>query len=463
MKRKYLAVLMAMVLSFGVVACGGNASVDNVANNVSQSEETPVEETATEEIAEENDAEEADESAEAAVDETKEETEEVNEVVEENVVATDSSPEEAFEFARNLKVGYNLGNTLDAFTASANLSNDLASETCWGNPETTKELIDLIKECGFTSIRIPVSWHNHIEVSDSDGDGVDEMTINEAWLERVKTIVDWAIEDDMYAIINIHHDNHQDITSGEINYIPDYENEEFAIWYTSGVWEIVADYFKDYDEHLIFEAQNEPRLVNDDEHQWWYDPSNAHCKEAADVINKINQNFVDIVRNSGGNNVDRYLMVPAYCASIDALKADTFVLPTDTASNKLMVAFHAYVPYEFALSTDMSNDKFAKNTKMSTYAIDKALENVDKAIMSQGIPVVLGEFGCREKNDNTDSRVQYYEYYVDKCHEYGIPCFVWDNGCSSGDGERFALIDRKNLSVLYQPVVDAITKSWPND
>lgn len=385
-------------------------------------------------------------------DEGKNELSDESEVVETDVNVSEklieSTPEEALEFAKNLKAGWNLGNTLDSFIEGQH--NQINSEVCWGNPKTTKEMFGLVKEVGFSTVRIPVSWHNHAQISE-DGN---HLIIDREWLDRVKEVVDYGIDSGLYVIINIHHDNEPE---GKYGYIPDYANKDQALWYVTEVWTQVATYFKDYDEHLIFESLNEPRLTNDPTHEWWFDKNDSHCLEAADVINEMNQKVVDIVRASGGNNVNRYVCVPGYCAQIAAENTEFFVLPEDPASYKLMVAYHAYVPYDFALNPDMSFDTFDKNAAAIeiNYNIDIA-----KKFMKKGIPVVLGEYGAREKNGNISERVAYYDFYVKKCADAGIPSIVWDNGAFTGSGERFGLMDRNNLSFKYPEIINAIVGAY---
>lgn len=406
-----------------------------------------------EEISKEIEVAKSSDEQPAATKEAKEEptpTEEPkeDEKMTEDIKFTESTPEEALAFAANMKAGWNLGNTLDAnINGQHNLLN---SETCWGNPKTTKDIFVTVKNAGFSTVRIPVSWHNHVKLS-SDGQ---HLNIDEEWLRRVKEVVDYAIDSDLYVIINIHHDN---IPEGKLGYIPDYANEEQAMWYISEIWSQVAPYFKDYDEHLIFEAMNEPRLTNDSTHEWWLEKDNQHCKEAVDVINKLNQSFIDIVRSSGGNNPDRYVMIPGYCATMAGLRNDGFVLPEDPASYKLMLAFHAYIPYDFVMNPDLSFDKFDREQAGIdiNYNCDSA-----KKFMKKGIPVVLGEYGAVEKNGNLSERVAYYEFYTKKNAAAGIPSIVWDNGFFEGNGERFGLLDRRANEFRYPDIVNAIVGAY---
>lgn len=207
---------------------------------------------------------------------------------------------ECFRFVKDMKTGWNLGNTLDAYSQGKMYGDDISSEEIWGNPVTTKEMIDTLKNTGFRTVRIPVTWHNHVT---DDGNG---PVISEAWLDRVQEVVDYAYDNGMYVILNTHHDNTANI-EGEGGYYPDTAHAEESDRYIRGIWTQVAERFKDYDEHLIFESLNEPRLAGTD-YEWNFNAGVAECKDAAGSINRLNQLFVDTVRATGGNNVERYLI-----------------------------------------------------------------------------------------------------------------------------------------------------------
>ena len=225
----------------------------------------------------------------------------------------------AVDFVENMKIGWVLGNTFDAYT-DENKADEMAYESDWCGIVTTKEMIDAVKAAGFETIRIPVSWHNHVS---DDG----KYTISEAWLNRVQEVVDYAMDNDMYIILNIHHDN-----STKYMY-PSQEYLEQSKAYVGSIWTQVAERFADYDEHLIMESLNEPRLV-DTNYEWWLDLNNQECVEAVQCINELNQVFVDTVRASGGYNADRYLLVPGYDASLQGATNEYFELPQDTAENQ---------------------------------------------------------------------------------------------------------------------------------
>lgn len=464
MYRKVIALVLCAAMVLGT--CGCTATLKTTKNNTGDaseiSESASVDGTGEEGTSAENvdeKAESKDAAKETADGTAKEGTDEATEgdveetegnVITEEILSqvTSSSQEEALEFAKNMKAGWNLGNTLDAWNKGEH--NSLNSETCWGNPVTTKEMLQAVKDGGFTTVRIPVSWHNHLTEA-ADG----SLVIDPEWLARVKEVVDYAYDAGLYVIINIHHDN---IPEGKFGYIPDEAQEEQAKFYVNQIWSQVAPYFKDYDEHLIFEALNEPRLTNDSSHEWWYEASNAKCKAAARIINEMNQDFVNIVRSSGGNNVNRYLMVTGYCASMNALKAKEYTLPEDPASYKLMISLHAYIPYDFALNPDMSLDKFDK--QQAALDFKYLTDTMNKLFLSQGVPVVLSEFGAMDKNGNLSDRVEYYNTYVSKLSAAGMPCVVWDNGFFDSGDEYFGLLDRKALNFRYPEILDAIVSQY---
>ncbi len=351
---------------------------------------------------------------------------------------------EALAFVRNLKIGWNLGNTFDATRDGGYSENEMSLETAWVGAKTTKEMIQMVKDAGFETLRIPVSWHNHF----TD----DNFTISEQWLDRVQEVVDWALDLDMYVILNTHHDVEPE------GYYPTPDRLEASKTYISRVWSQLSERFADYDEHLIFESMNEPRMKGTN-YEWWLDKNNQSCKDSVDCINQLNQVFVDTVRAGGSSNAGRYLMVPAYCAAPENAADDAFVLPSDTAENKLIVSVHAYKPYAFALqgpNESGSTDAFDPNSASSTREINNFLDMVYKKFVQNGVPVVIGEFGAREKNGNLKARVDMSAYYIAYASARGIPCVWWDNNAFVGSGENFGLLDRNVMVWRYPDILDAL-------
>ena len=347
---------------------------------------------------------------------------------------------EAMVFVKDMKIGWNLGNTFDAID-DYNRRDDLRIESSWVGVKTTEEMIEAVHQAGYNTLRLPVSWHNHVD---------ENFTINTPWLDRVQQVVDWAVARDMYVILNTHHDVYPKY------YFPDEKNYATSEKYITTIWTQLAERFKDYDQHLIFESMNEPRPKGTSQ-EWWFNQNDPYCVEIAGCINRLNQAFVDTVRASGGQNADRYLMVPPYCANPDAAcNTKYFQLPKDTADNKLIVSVHAYTPYSFALEMP-GVDSFdpVKNAGQLSEIIT-FVNKLYKTYVANGIPVVLGEFGAMEKNGNLQDRTTFYAYYVATASSRNIPCVVWDNHVFKGNGERFGLLDRKNCTWPNQILVDAM-------
>ena len=348
---------------------------------------------------------------------------------------------DAMAFLKDMKCGWNLGNTFDAFNGYSLHAKGTAMETSWVGTKTTPELIAAIKEAGFNTIRMPVSWHNH----------VDENNIIDAdWLARVKEVAGWALDQGMYVIVNTHHDN--DVKY----YYPDTVHYDRSEAYLSAIWTQMAETFKDCDNHLILESMNEPRLVGT-QYEWNWNNSVSDCRLSAKYINQLNQKFVDIVRGSGGNNATRYLAVPAYCAAPWNAADQAFQLPEDTVDNRIIVAAHAYTPYNFALNLQSMDRTFDiekdQNKKGEIAGFMNALYN---RFIRNGIPVMMDEFGALDKDGNLQDRVNFTSYYVASASARGITCVWWDNHNFTGDGERFGLIRRNTLEWVYPDIALAI-------
>lgn len=370
-----------------------------------------------------------------------------------NIQESQSEPQkeeinEAQQLVDNMKAGWNLGNTFDASDCTW-LTDPMEYEAAWCGVKTTTQLIDEVKNAGFNSIRIPVSWHNHISGENN--------IIDAKWLERVTEIVDYCMEKDMYVIINIHHDNSNQYI------MPRYEYLEQSKKYLKDIWSQLAQHFKNYDNHLIFESMNEPRLIGS-QYEWWIDINNNECREAIECINILNQEFVNIIRGSGDNNSSRFITVPGYCASYDGVLNDYFKIPKDTVNDRLLITVHAYIPYNFALQGkwEAGNvNTFDSNRKESTEVIDKMMKGLYDKFVSKGQPVIIDEFGARSKDNNLNARVEFAEYYVALARKYSITCFWWDNNAFTNDGESecFGLIDRSKNQWIYPEIVKAIIEN----
>ena len=342
---------------------------------------------------------------------------------------------EAMDFLKKLGVGWNLGNTFDAIKSNWNRNADeMTVETSWGVPPTNEAMFDALKAAGFSTVRIPVSWHDHVTGADHQ--------ISERWLARVQQVVDWALARDLYVILNIHHDEDQ--------FLPTSAHYEESAHYVACIWQQLAERFRDYDEHLIFNSLNEPRIVGS-AHEWYIDPNDPECVDAIDCINQLNQLFVDTVRATGGGNADRWLLTPGYDASPDGALNEGFLLPQDPA-NRVIVSVHAYTPYTFALQIGGVSTFGATQQKQDIVQFMNRL--YDRYIIN-GIPVMIDEFGAMNK-ENLQDRVDWAAFYVATASARNLPCAWWDNGAFKGNGELFGLLDRQKAEIVYPEILEVL-------
>ncbi|MBQ8928178.1 MAG: cellulase family glycosylhydrolase [Oscillospiraceae bacterium] len=318
----------------------------------------------------------------------------------------------AAQIVSELHIGWNLGNTLDCY----NVDWQADSETAWGNPKTTKAMIDSVKAQGFSAVRIPVTWGDHL----SGGN-----TVDGAWMDRVQEVVDYAVSDGMYVILNMHHDDYTWLN-------PTYADETAVTEKYTAIWSQIAARFRDYDDHLLFEGLNEPRVIGS-ANEW-----TGGTPEERDVINHLLAAFVRTVRDSGGNNAGRALVVTTHAASITDAALDGLVLPDD---GNLIVSIHNYAPWKFTAGDFPSESSF---TDAGRAELDREFDTLRSKFLDRGIPVIIGEFGAENKN-NAGDRTAYYSYYISAAAQRGIPCFIWDNGVASGEGS-YGLLDRTSLS-----------------
>ena len=329
------------------------------------------------------------------------------------------------EMCEEITIGWNLGNTLDATGGSG-----MSSETSWGCPKATEELILAVKEAGFNAVRIPTTWYNHMN-------GIYE--VDEGWLDRVQEVVDYAYQNDMYVILNSHHE--------DWNY-PYYDNKKEGERILTKLWTQLAERFADYGPRLIFEGMNEPRKVGTNV-EW-----NGGDAEGREMVNYFNQVFVNAVRATGGNNARRCLMVPTYAASAGGL--DGFELPDD---DNIIVSIHAYTPYNFAMTTgSYATDYFSEDDYNSTNELKWLSSELNERFISKGVGVIIGECGATDKG-NLDSRIRWAEYFPAVFRQYGIPVFLWDNNGFGTGSEKYGLIHRDTLKWEYPDYIEALVKS----
>ncbi len=326
--------------------------------------------------------------------------------------------------------GWNLGNTMDGHSGFN------PNETLWQSVTTSKALIKAIHDMGFNTIRIPVTWGT--KINDKK-----DYSIDEAWISRVQDIVDYAIAQDMYVIINLHHDGAEQsgwirVSADDID--PVYEKFEH-------VWRNIAERFKDYDEHLIFESMNEVT------------GSGTTADHDIQVIMNLNQIFVNVVRSTGSNNSQRWLSVPGRYTNIDSTTNTTlgFDIPSDTVKNRIFVSVHDY-DYAFGLLESMGTTKF---TKSQAQALANKGKKLVERFTSKGIPVILGEYGAVNKN-NTAERAYYYEVFTKICQLDGVVACAWDSGdynlSKKPADYSFSLVDRKTGKQVYPEIISAIMR-----
>lgn len=367
--------------------------------------------------------------------------------------------------AQNMAIGWNLGNTLDATTDYTDSNgtfhftqnSGINTETNWGMPKTTKTMITAVKDAGFKTIRIPVSWHNHITDTNN-------YTIDSSWMARVKEVVDYAYSQNMCVIINIHHDNMA------ISKMTDYYG--FALTddttintksksYIEKIWTQIATTFADYDNKLVFEVLNEPRDINGEfataksytnNSEWW-----SNQKTTMDIITAYEQVAVDAIRAVSGNE-DRYLMVPGYAASgSDNSMLALYTMPTDSATDKLILSAHAYSPYNFAMSSS-ADSTFDTADQTS---LDSLFSYLKTNYTDNGIGVVMGEASASDKN-NLSERVKWATYYFTKAQNASIPVVLWDNmvtvanGGDIDSGECHGYYNRKENTWYFPTMIEAM-------
>ena len=331
----------------------------------------------------------------------------------------------SYNFVKSIKFGYNLGNTLDS-DPDVNTSSWIdftkgtsAWETAWGQSVTTQAIIDAIIAKGFNVIRIPVSWHAHMDANDR---------VDAVWMARVKEVVDYVVKThpDCYCILNVQHDTGAKEASRKDDAGWLYANLDDYPTITKRyqkLWKQIATEFKDYDDHLLFEAFNE--ILNKDK-SWASTPSITDLQ----AVNKLEQDFVNTVRATGGNNAYRNLVVNPYAASSAQANLDAFTVPQDAHPNHIIVSIHSYDPYWFCNDSNNKDDEqyYIKvfDTSCQT-EIDNVFSRISTRCNAMGVPYFFGEFGAIGTHPEMAERVKYAEYMRKKFAEYGTSGLWWSN------------------------------------
>jgi len=342
------------------------------------------------------------------------------------------------QLAAKIKVGLNIGNTMEA----------IGGETNWGNPKISKELISLIKKNGFNAVRIPCSWDQYANSSTAE--------IKKEWLDRVKEVVKYCVDEDMYVILNIHWDG------GwlENNCTEDKQVANNAK--QKAFWEQIATQLRGFDEHLIFAGSNEP---------------NVESATQMAVLNTYHQTFIDAVRSTGGKNSYRVLIIQGPSTDIEKTNKLMLNLPVDKLQNRLMAEIHYYSPYQFTLMTEDANwgkmfYYWGKNNHSTTDTdrnptwgeedyVDSMMKLMKTQFVDKGIPVIMGEFCAMKRTTLTGdslalhlkSRAYFTEYITRKAKANGILPFYWDTG---------GLFNRSNNTLSDKQILDALINGSTN-
>lgn len=334
----------------------------------------------------------------------------------------------SMELCKEMKLCWNLGNTLDVCNADRDSDGKIdensenVDETLWGNVMTTPEIFETLKEQGFNAVRIPITWRDHLS---------DDYTIDEDWMNRVQEVVDYAYDQDMYVIINLHHDGGGDPEFGA--WIREMAANDYDGWYAkySAIWTQICDRFENYSDKLIFESMNE---VGFDE---------LSRTERFSLLNKMNQAFVDLVRSTGGNNPKRHLLIAGYWTDIDQTTTKQFEMPTDP-ENRCIVSVHYYTPWEFCVC----ENQYEWGTDDEVRTMKNQINKLKTTFIDNGVPVIIGEYGT---GNNENVSVIFFDEMLTKiCYDIGIPTFLWDNG---------SIFNRTTLEWNRQGLLPALQKA----
>jgi endoglucanase len=347
----------------------------------------------------------------------------------------------AVQLAAKMKVGWNLGNTLEA----------IGGETAWGNPLTTKALIDQVKQSGFNAVRIPCSWNQYADATTAK--------IQDQWLDRVKQVVQYCVDDSLYVILNIHWDGGwlDDNITTQAQASVNAKQKAF--------WEQIATKLRNFDEHVLFASANEPP-VND--------------ATQMSILLSYHQTFINAVRSTGGKNTYRVLVVQGPSTDIDKTTTLMNTLPSDPTGNRMMAEVHFYGPWQFCgLTADASwgtmfyywGQGYHSTTDPSRNAtwgeedyVMAEFQKMKTKFVNAGIPVVLGEYGAIRRTTLTGdaltlhlaARAYWDKYITQQAKAYGLLPFYWDEG--SLDNNGFGIMNRQNNTVGDQQALDALVQ-----
>lgn len=417
MKRKVLKSLIALASTVSMLAgcaqsavtsgenASGGTSATSQSQNVSSYADIKAESSVTS-TASTTAAEHTSKSTESSTDTTK---------------ASENKPSQIAGKMRNITsqqlvedmtFGWNLGNTLDVCQADRDgdgkinehvEAGEKVDETLWGNPKATKELFTSLKKNGVNAVRIPVTWRDHM---DSNGN------IDREWMDRVQQVVDYAYSQGIYVIINVHHDGGGDPKFGA--WIIEESQKDYNTFLKKykNVWKQIAERFKNYSDYLIFESMNEVGFDT------LYNKNKA---DAYNLINKINQDFVDIIRATGGNNAKRHLLIAGYYTDIERTCDSLYKMPDDKAG-RCILSVHYYTPWDFCTC----DRKHTWGTNSEVRQMETLIGKMKKNFVDKGIPVIIGEYAA--SGSDLSSCIFFIEKLNKLCSDYGIATFIWDSG-----------------------------------
>ncbi len=336
------------------------------------------------------------------------------------------------ELVSGIKIGWNLGDTLDVCQADRDGDGKVnehveegeeVDETLWGNPMATKELFQALWDSGVNAVRIPVTWRDHIDEAGN---------VTESWMNRVREVVDYAYDLGMVVIINIHHDGGGDPKFGAwiCHAATDYEG---TLSRYKTLWGQIAECFQNYGERLIFESMNEVGFDSLPE------------SEAYETLNNLNREFTELIRSSGGNNPKRHLLIAGYWTDIAKTCDSRFVMPDDPAGRSI-VSVHYYTPWDFCTT----NIKDEWGTASEQRQMEQLIGRMKTTFVDNGVPVIIGEYAA--SGDDFNSCIFFCEKLVKMCSDYGIATFLWDNGNGQVDRKTGKWRSEAMLSALQRAV-----------
>jgi endoglucanase len=348
----------------------------------------------------------------------------------------------AVQLAAKINLGWNIGNTLEA----------IGGETAWGNPMVTKALIDKVKLSGFNAVRIPCSWNQYMANT-----ATAQLKLD--WMNRVKQVVQYCVDNGMYVVVNIHWDG------GWLENNCTTTKQTSVNAMQKAFWEQIATHLREFDEHVLFASANEP---------------NVSDATQMSVLSSYHQTFINAVRSTGGHNSYRVLVIQGPSTDIQKTYDLMNTLPTDQIAGRLMTEIHYYTPWNFCgMEADESWGKMfyywgngyhstADPTRNATYGeeadVIKYFQMMKTKFVDKGIPVVLGEYGAIRRSSLTGdaltlhlaSRAYYLKYVTQQASAYGLLPFYWDNGANGNN--TFALFDRQTNAVYDQQALDALVQ-----